>query len=380
MSVAQRSMTQMSQLLNFYNKNTQPQAVVVTPTFQDLTIDDELPELQRVVRYSKSNIALQRLVHVKLLADVAQSVGYDDAKVYIVSLLNHLAGDSEPSIKQHLLIQLSLLAKVFSEFGTEGAYFEIVESILPVAAMLLEDERTEVRQTAVQTIVKISEYIKEDDLGQYILTIILRLSHEDDKEEMRMTASELLNMLAERLGTDLCKQFVIPEIVSLAEDPVFRVRKSAALNFSLICKVGGEHELFERLMPAFVRLSKDEMYRVRRAVGQSLFEVSQYVSDDIRIGVLLEIFLRLAQDTSRLVKQSVLYQSGQFLSTLPKRIINETVLNHYCSMAYGPTADITADAELKQQCAYCFPGVLQTIGGSRWPELRGVSYVYLYVM
>ena len=97
------------------------------------------------------------------------------------------------------------------------------------------------------------------DLGQHVLTIILQLAHDDDKEELRMTAAQLLNMLAECLGQDLCKQFVIPEVVSLSEDPVFRVRKSTALNFHNICRVGGDYELFERLMPAFVRLSKDDM-------------------------------------------------------------------------------------------------------------------------
>lgn len=99
----------------------------------------------------------------------------------------------------------------------------------------------------------LSKLIKHEELGQYVLTVVLRLAHEDEKEEMRMTASELLNLLADCFGPDLCKQFVIPEVVSLAEDPVFRVRKSTALNFQNICRVGGEHELFERLMPAYVR-------------------------------------------------------------------------------------------------------------------------------
>ena len=36
------------------------------PTFEDLSIDDELSQLERVVRYSSSSIALQRLVHVKV--------------------------------------------------------------------------------------------------------------------------------------------------------------------------------------------------------------------------------------------------------------------------------------------------------------------------
>lgn len=37
------------------------------PTFEDLSIDDELTQLQRLVRYSSSSIALQRLVHVKVI-------------------------------------------------------------------------------------------------------------------------------------------------------------------------------------------------------------------------------------------------------------------------------------------------------------------------
>jgi serine/threonine-protein phosphatase 4 regulatory subunit 1 len=187
-----------------------------------------------------------------------------------------------------------------------------------------------------------------------------------------MTASQLLNLLAESLGQDLCKQFVIPEVVSLAEDPVFRVRKSTALNFYNICKVGGEHELLERLMPAFVRLSKDDIYRVRRACAESLAEISKNVSEDIRLGVLVEIFLRLTQDPSKLVKQSVLQQSGIFIATLPTRAVNETILNHYCSMAFGPTGDLSVDAELKHICAYSFPAVLSIIGKGRWNEVREV--------
>jgi serine/threonine-protein phosphatase 4 regulatory subunit 1 len=200
------------------------------------------------------------------------------------------------------------------------------------------------------------------------------LAHEDDKEEMRMTAAQLLNLLAETLGYDLCRQFVIPEVVSLAEDPVFRVRKSTALNFHSVCKVGGEHELLERLMPAFVRLSKDDMYRVRRACAESLSEISKNVNEDIRLGVLVEIFLRLTHDPSKLVKQSILQQSGMFIATLPSRAVNENILSQYCSMIASPTGDVTVDSELRQICAFTFPAVFQVIGRNRWKEVRDVYH------
>jgi hypothetical protein len=44
--------------------------------FEDLTVDDDLPLIDRIVRYCRSGIALQRLVHVKMLAETAETVGY----------------------------------------------------------------------------------------------------------------------------------------------------------------------------------------------------------------------------------------------------------------------------------------------------------------
>ena len=46
--------------------------------------------------------------------------------------------------------------------------------------------------------------------------------------------------LASTVGKELCCQFVLPEIISLADDPVFRVRKAAALKIGSLCHVVGE--------------------------------------------------------------------------------------------------------------------------------------------
>ena len=364
----------MSQLLQYYKSFQSPKNNNTAPTFEDLSIDDNLSELDRVVRYVKSSIGLQRLVHVKMLSHVAMSVGFEMTNEHIIPVLEQLSVDFEPAIRSHLCEQMVNLATCIAENGGEEGYQVVLDVILPIIALLLEDSKVDVRQAASVALVAVAQIIQSPDLGQHVLTIILQLAHEDENEEMRMTASELLNLLAEHLGLDLCKQFVIPEVVSLAEDPVFRVRKSTALNFENVCKVGGEFELFERLMPAFVRLSKDDMYRVRRACAENLCEVSKHVSNDIRTGVLVEIFLRLAQDPSKLVKQSILQQSGMFISTLPARAINSIIMGHYCSMTNNPTGDLSVDNELKHYCAYSFPGVLQTVGVERWGELRQVYH------
>lgn len=103
----------MSQLLQFFQTSKEEERPVAAPTFQDLTIDDQLTDLQRIVRYTKSNIALQRLVHVRLLADVAEAVGFEDTHTYIIPLLESLSLDSESAIRQGLLEQVALLVKVW---------------------------------------------------------------------------------------------------------------------------------------------------------------------------------------------------------------------------------------------------------------------------
>ena len=55
----------MSGLLSYYKNFAGPGGVgaqrpIAAPTFEDLTIDDTLTELQRIVRYAKSSIGLQR--------------------------------------------------------------------------------------------------------------------------------------------------------------------------------------------------------------------------------------------------------------------------------------------------------------------------------
>lgn len=76
------------------------------PTFEDLSIDDELTQLQRLVRYSSSSIALQRLVHVKVRTDLV-------APMHLALIpLNPLSLPKQPGKQQQpeLNIELSLVS------------------------------------------------------------------------------------------------------------------------------------------------------------------------------------------------------------------------------------------------------------------------------
>jgi len=67
-----------------------------------------------------------------------------------------------------------------------------------------------------------------------------------------------------------------------------------------------------------------------------------------------------------------------FIASLPSRTVSEVILGHFCSMATSPTGDATVDAELRHYCAYSFPAVLQTIGVSRWHEVRELYHALVH--
>eukprot|EP00588_Corethron_pennatum_P008278 CAMPEP_0194285634 /NCGR_PEP_ID=MMETSP0169-20130528/30668_1 /TAXON_ID=218684 /ORGANISM="Corethron pennatum, Strain L29A3" /LENGTH=168 /DNA_ID=CAMNT_0039031813 /DNA_START=155 /DNA_END=658 /DNA_ORIENTATION=- len=131
--------------------------------FEDLTIDDALSPLQRLTKYAASSIALQRLVHVRTLGEVAAAAGYADTSREIMPLLPALAVDAEGIIRQTLALQLRPLADALlgAEAG-DGArpspergpgYAMVSNVILAFLHTLLGDALPEVRTAAGSTLV-----------------------------------------------------------------------------------------------------------------------------------------------------------------------------------------------------------------------------------
>lgn len=184
---------------SFFFMEGEPQ----TATFEDLSIDDSLGALARVRQYGTSAIALQRLVHVKMLTDAAESVPYESIQTDLFPLLRALSMDNEWVIRQHLGEQLGGVAAAClrEAEGEDGpGYRGIIESILPLIQTLLNDSQDEVRQSSGASLCHICSLLAPEDRGRRALTLALQLAHDDEQEDLRMTAAKLLNDMVEILG------------------------------------------------------------------------------------------------------------------------------------------------------------------------------------
>ncbi|DAZ98006.1 TPA: hypothetical protein N0F65_005164 [Lagenidium giganteum] len=315
------------------------------PTFEDLAIDDSLTDMERVAKYVCSNIALQRVIHVKMLEDTANSVGFETTCDQLIPLLEPLVCDVEYVVRQHVAFQFP--------------------------PRLMSDPQHEVRSAASDSLVEMAALVKSEDQGQHVLTIVLPLAHEDDNEQFRISAVSLYNGLAEHLGPELCQQFCVPELISLSEDPVFRVRKFTAQSFSNVCKTAGQELSRERLLPAFLRLAKDDIWGVRKACAESLVGISEALAPEDRGELLVPLFESFVNDSSRWVRIAAFQNLGPFLATLERQDVTDALLEHFLNMASSSSAQFGAsgEVEIKYHCAFSFPAIVSILGESGWSKI-----------
>lgn len=341
------------------------------PTFEDLAIDDSLTDLQRVTKYVCSNIALQRVIHVKMLHETALSVGFQATCDQLLPLLEPLVCDVEYVVRQHVALQFPLLCHFLVEADSNVGYNLLLEKLIPLVSKLVSDDQHEVRSAASESLVEMAALVKLEDQGQHVLTIVLPLAHDDDNEQFRISAVSLYNGLAEHFGPELCQQFCVPELISLSEDPVFRVRKSTALSFSNVCKTAGVELSRERLVPAFQRLAKDDIWGVRKACAECFVSVALALAPVERGPILIPLFESFIHDSSRWVRMAAYQSLGPFLAALENDQITDDLISHFTSMATTAASQLggSGEVDIKFHCAFNFPAVVSILGSKGWPKL-----------
>jgi hypothetical protein len=337
--------------------------------FEDLTIDDELPPLERLSRYVCSSIALQRLVHVKMLSETSVAVGDELTISQILPLLPPLVADTESIIRQHVAMQLLPLAFACMGYSPPAemteepqsnvhprfqhpttniaphynryryCYKAVIDHILPHLSKLISDPDGDVRQASAVSIsgLVLHQIIRTEDIPSLILRIPLQLIHsgtisstnintissaaaakqqQDKNADMRMTGAALLGDLCASLTPDHITKFVIPHLMNLAKDPAMKVRRVVAgHSISKATLNAAPHDITLKLFPTFARLANDEQKYVRRACCEAIVEISKVIPSDLRNSELIPLWKRLERDPIKPVKYGALQKLGQLIAT-----------------------------------------------------------------
>jgi len=342
--------------------------------FEDLTVDDDLPLLDRIVRYCRSGIALQRLVHVKMLAETAETVGTKATLSTLLPILGSLVIDQESVIRQHLASQLlpvSLVSMVRNVgLGQKHSVSQMLEDrslpkiydsegyrtittivIGQYLQALITDVDVDVRRSASDSLAGLAFHVRRDDVASVIFPIPLRLAQQQPKnkknrldqhqqqtspdealtEELRITAANLLAELGgagenESVPRSLVQEMILPAVLALCRDPGFRVRRAAAQALPRVLGGTTVEESRNKILPAFEILSKDEVYRVRKSTGECLVDMSRSLMilgktndpsniNALRRQTLIPIAENLLADANKFVRHGMMQFLGPFLAS-----------------------------------------------------------------
>lgn len=289
----------------------------------------------------------------------------------LIPLLEPLVSDVEYVVRQHVAFQFPPLCQFLVSTGDDAGYRVLLDVMIPLITRLVSDEQHDVRAAASDSLVEMAALVKAEDQGQYILTIVLPLAHDDDNEQFRISAVALYNGLAQYFGPELCQQFCVPELISLSEDPVFRVRKSTAQSFSNVCKIAGEELSRERLVPSFQKLARDDIWGVRKACAECLVSIAHALSPSDRGPLLIPLFTTFVNDSSRWVRMAAFQNLGPFIATLEKEHVTGELVDHFLSMATSVSSQLggSGEADIKFHCAFSFPAIVTILGAPGWPKL-----------
>lgn len=305
-----------------------------------------------------------------------KEIGLEQTVDLILPIVSNITKEKDAIIERFLTIFPKFI-ELIAGYGDEG-YIILRDHIVTILKNIFEQKKEEkLLGLCSDDLVAITKYIKEEDKGSYILTIVIVMAHDDENENNRVLSVKLFNELALIIGQELCELYVVPQVASFADDQSCLVRKAVATNFINICEAVSKDCFNHRLLPVYQKISKDSLWTVRNPAVKILPKLTKLCDRQTVSTVLIDIFKSFSVDPKIFVKYSAVEIFGEFISLLNKEDKDnyKTLLDFYVttindsSEKPGKKDETTS---ILEKCAFNFPAILQFYGKESWETLKKV--------
>lgn len=235
-----------------------------------LTDSEVIKQLRdRLKKYSETDIP-NKITFVENFAHYIKQVGLEETVDSILPIILKIPKEKD-QIVERFLIPFEDVVKRINDFGEEG-YKLLKEHFVNVIEEIFKYKKDErILKLNSDALVSLTKYIKEEDRGGCILTIVITMAHDDEDEKNRVLACKLFNDLAVILGQELLELYVVPQVASFADDQSAMVRKTVAGNFMNICNGVSKQCFKSRLLPVYKKLSGDSLFEGKFYYGNIPF-------------------------------------------------------------------------------------------------------------
>jgi serine/threonine-protein phosphatase 4 regulatory subunit 1 len=345
--------------------------IIDIKSLNNLPSSESVKNVRKKINDYKNTDIDEKITSIENIPYYVKIIGFQETAESILPILSELPKEKEILIERFFGVFPKFVDEIV-KFG-EKAYFILKDHMINLIRETLSNTKnSNILKSASDGLVYMTNFMKNDDKGGYVLTIVIQMAQEDEDEQRKETAMQLFGFLAPLVGSELIQCYIIPQVNSFVNDSSYKVRKEVATQLINISENIPPDLFKKKLLPVYQKLSNDESYLVKKVAAENLPKITKLCDTETISKELLPIFKNFVQDEKGAVRNVAIEIFGEFISLLNQ---NETenfseLLDFYVNTITELGSQKKESKTIIQKCAYNFPAVLQFFGAQAWPKLK----------
>ncbi len=314
----------------------------------------------------------QKITFIENIPFYIKQIGLEETIDLILPIILKINKEKIDILERFLGIFNNFIDEILN-FKEDG-YIIIKDKIIDILSEIFQTRKEDnILELNSKCFIYLTKFIKDEDRGEKILTILIMMAHDDENEKLKILSIKIFNELALIIGKELLELYVVPQVASFADDRSSNVRKAITSNLLNICEGVSKQCFINKLLPDYQKLCQDNIWTIRKTAVEILPKITKLCDEETINKTLLNIFQNFSKDTKNFVRNSTLEIFGQFISYLDKSNIKkyEELLNFYVNTINEfVNSNKKDDIYIIEKCAFNFPAVLVTFGKEYWDKLK----------
>jgi len=325
---------------------------------------------KKINDYKDADIQL-KITFIENVPFYVKTVGFQETVESILPILSDLPKEKDVLSERFFGVYNKFVDEVV-KFG-EKAYFVLKDHMINlIRDTLSSTKNVNILKSVSDGLVYMTNFMKEDDKGGSILTIVIQMAQEDEDEQKKETAMNLFGSLAPLVGSELIQCYIIPQVNSFVNDTSYKVRREVALQLINICEKIPQDLFKKRMLPVYQKLSTDTNWLVKKVAAENLPKITKLCDAETISKEIIPIFKNFVQDEKGAVRNVAIEIFGEFISLINQDTTQNftELLDFYVDTIVDLGSQKKENKAILQKCAYNFPAVLQFFGAQSWTKLK----------
>ena len=385
--------------------------------------------LGRIKQYSITHDEKFTKFFLDNMNSYAELIGLESTSNLLLPALAKIV-DETVAIKIYFLKKLSNLIDFLGSQGDEGINL-LKKNVINIIEELYHPRGFEIKDDEMKTLmfdnfIKAAKAIIPKDKDNYILNMVISFGYEESQNkdfilEHKILCIRFISKLAGYFEKDNAINYLLPQLNFFVDEEEQSIKKEILKTLPSLCEVLPFDVVRTKIYKLIKRMADDPLWRTRKTIVEVLSKilkiykekVDNYVKTNINIDfkkISAKHYVSLVEkfilDDQKFVRNTIIERIGEIISAIDKdrdglsiKLFNfykESVENYYFNKSKLLSASVSVNSgytmntlstkmsaissiksrygqeDINYYFAYNFPAVLYVYGRESWPKLRKI--------